>query len=137
MEGFIVFDYVKQYPEARKELAQWLAEGKIKRKETIIKGGLAKAEQALVDLYNGLNMGVDQRLVAQYSSSICSLIPRQIVSRGIAWPWTGAGEALEIAVRRWTTTIRRKGDEIDEIKCTKLILQPQNPWCFQRDLKPC
>ena len=57
MEGFIVFDYAKQYPEARKELAQWLSEGKIKRKETIVKGGLSKAEGALVDLYNGLNTG--------------------------------------------------------------------------------
>jgi NADPH-dependent curcumin reductase CurA len=57
MQGFIVFDYEKQYPEARRELAQWLSEGKLKRKETIVKGGLAKAEQALVDLYNGVNTG--------------------------------------------------------------------------------
>ena len=57
MEGFIVFDYAKQYKEARKELAQWLSEGKIKRKETIVRGGLAKAEQALADLYNGINTG--------------------------------------------------------------------------------
>ncbi|KAL9027886.1 MAG: hypothetical protein Q9196_003658 [Gyalolechia fulgens] len=57
MEGFIIFDYAKQYPEARKELAQWLAEGRIQRKETIVKGGLAKAEQALVDLFHGVNTG--------------------------------------------------------------------------------
>lgn len=57
MQGFIVFDYEKQYSEARKQLAQWLSEGKLKRKETIIKGGLTKAEQALVDLYNGVNTG--------------------------------------------------------------------------------
>lgn len=57
MEGFIVFDYAKQYPEARKQLSQWLEEGKIQRKETIVKGGLAKAQQALVDLYNGVNTG--------------------------------------------------------------------------------
>ena len=57
MEGFIVFDYAKQYSAARKELAQWLAEGKIQRKETIIKGGLANAENALVDLYKGVNTG--------------------------------------------------------------------------------
>lgn len=57
MQGFIVFDYAKQYSAARKELAQWLSEGKLKRKETIVKGGLAKAEQALVDLYNGVNTG--------------------------------------------------------------------------------
>lgn len=57
MEGFIVFDYQKQYPQALKELAQWLQEGKIQRKETIITGGLAKAEQGLADLYNGINTG--------------------------------------------------------------------------------
>lgn len=57
MQGFIVFDYEKQYPEARRQLAQWLSEGKLKRKETIVKGGLPKAEQALVDLYNGVNTG--------------------------------------------------------------------------------
>ena len=57
MEGFIVFDYAKQYTEARKELAQWLSEGKIQRKETIIKGGLAKAEGALINLYDGVNTG--------------------------------------------------------------------------------
>ena len=57
MQGFIVFDYAKQYPEARKELAQWLSEGKIQRKETVIKGGLKVAEEALVGLYKGLNTG--------------------------------------------------------------------------------
>lgn len=57
MEGFIIPDYALQFPEARKELAQWLAEGKIQRKETIIKGGLGQAEQALADLYNGMNTG--------------------------------------------------------------------------------
>lgn len=57
MEGFIVFDYEKQYPKAKKEIAQWLAEGRLQRSETIIKGGLPKAEQALVDLYNGINTG--------------------------------------------------------------------------------
>ena len=57
MEGFIVFDYAKQYPHARKELAQWLSEGKLQRKETIVKGGLKKAEGALAELYNGMNTG--------------------------------------------------------------------------------
>jgi len=57
MQGFIVFDFAKEFPAARKELAQWLSEGKIKRKETIIKGGLKAAEQALLDLYNGINTG--------------------------------------------------------------------------------
>jgi NADPH-dependent curcumin reductase CurA len=57
MEGFVVFDYQDRYPEARTQLAQWLAEGKIKRKETVVKGGLRNAEQALVGLYQGINTG--------------------------------------------------------------------------------
>lgn len=58
MQGFIVFDYASQFPAARKEIAQWLAEGKLQRKETIIKGGLPVAEQALLDLYKGVNTGM-------------------------------------------------------------------------------
>lgn len=57
MQGFIVFDYTSEYASARKQLAQWLAEGKIQRKETIVKGGLKAAEQALVGLYEGVNTG--------------------------------------------------------------------------------
>merc|ERR1712144_12462 len=57
LQGFIVFDYQSQYKAARTELTKWLSEGKIQRKETIIKGGLKAAEQALLDLYNGINTG--------------------------------------------------------------------------------
>lgn len=58
MQGFIVFDYAKQFPQARKELAQWLEEGKLQRKETIVKGGLKAAEEALSGLFLGLNTGM-------------------------------------------------------------------------------
>ncbi|KAG9245462.1 hypothetical protein BJ878DRAFT_458275 [Calycina marina] len=57
MQGFIVFDYAKQYPEARKELTQWLEEGKLQRKETIVEGGLQAAEKALAGLFLGTNTG--------------------------------------------------------------------------------
>jgi NADPH-dependent curcumin reductase CurA len=57
MEGFIVFDFAKDYPRAREELAGWLAEGKLKRKETVIKGGLEKADSAIVHLFEGKNTG--------------------------------------------------------------------------------
>lgn len=58
MEGFVVFDYEKQYSHAKKELAQWLAEGKIKRQETIITGGITKMPEALRALYEGVNTGM-------------------------------------------------------------------------------
>lgn len=57
MEGFIIFDHAKEYPSARKQLAQWLAEGKLKRQETIVKGGLKVAEQTLDALFKGSNTG--------------------------------------------------------------------------------
>jgi NADPH-dependent curcumin reductase CurA len=57
MQGFIVFDYKDKYAQARRELARWLSEGKLKRKETIVKGGLQNAEQALVGLFEGKNTG--------------------------------------------------------------------------------
>lgn len=57
MQGFIVFDHKEHIPAIRKELSQWLAEGKMKKTETVVKGGLAAAQQALVDLYRGTNQG--------------------------------------------------------------------------------
>lgn len=60
MQGFIVLDHVKEFPAARAELAQWIAEGKLKKTETVVRGGLKVAEQALVDLYKGINTGMFQ-----------------------------------------------------------------------------
>ena len=81
MEGFIVFDYAKEYPRALKDLAQWLSEGKIKRGETIVKGGLVEAENALRDLYNGVNTGEDLVLMLTMTGLTKR---RQIVGRGEA-----------------------------------------------------
>ena len=57
MEGFIVFDFAAEYAEGRRELGQWLADGKLKRKETIVKGGLQEAERAFTHLFEGKNTG--------------------------------------------------------------------------------
>ena len=57
MQGFIVFDYIKEYPAARAHIGQWLSEGKLQRKETIIKGGVAAADEAFKQLFQGGNMG--------------------------------------------------------------------------------
>lgn len=57
MQGFIVFDYAKQYGEARRDLSKWLGEGKLKTQEHVLKGGLKVAEKGLVDLYKGINTG--------------------------------------------------------------------------------
>ncbi|CDO70644.1 hypothetical protein BN946_scf184756.g10 [Trametes cinnabarina] len=63
MEGFIVFDYAKRYPEAQRELAEMLREGSLKRKFHIVKG-LENAPEALNLLFSGGNTG---KLVVQVS----------------------------------------------------------------------
>ena len=70
MEGFIVFDYQKDYPKALQEMGKWLSEGKLQRREHIVTGGLQKAEQALVDLYQGVNTGKLLVEVKQDDSSL-------------------------------------------------------------------
>ncbi|KAI0399949.1 hypothetical protein F4802DRAFT_526417 [Xylaria palmicola] len=57
MEGFIVFDYAQDYALARREIGAWLAEGKMKRRETVVQGGIEKAEYAIRDLFEGKNTG--------------------------------------------------------------------------------
>ncbi|KAI9746003.1 MAG: hypothetical protein M1818_000684 [Claussenomyces sp. TS43310] len=58
MQGFIVLDYASQFTAARTQLATWLRDGSLQRRETIIRGaGLAAGPQALIDLYQGVNTG--------------------------------------------------------------------------------
>ena len=70
MKGFIVFDFAKQYPAALKQLGTWLSEGKLKRKEHIVPGGLEAAPQALIDLYAGVNTGKMMVEVAPVSEGL-------------------------------------------------------------------
>ena len=66
-------NWIQRYAEARKELSQWLAEGKIQRKETIIRGGLPAAEQGLADLFNGVNTGMFSILLGLFSTGLTNL----------------------------------------------------------------
>ena len=56
IEGFIVFDYLEQYPQGLKDLSTWLAKGEIIHKEDIV-DGLRKAPQAFIGLLEGRNFG--------------------------------------------------------------------------------
>lgn len=58
MEGFLVFDYMNEFPRALADLSRWLAEGKIKRRETIVSGGLEQAPRALAQQLEGANIGM-------------------------------------------------------------------------------
>lgn len=57
VQGFIVMDHADRYPEARRDLSTWASEGKLKRSEHVVKGGLKNAEQGLIDLFAGANTG--------------------------------------------------------------------------------
>lgn len=70
MKGFIYLDYHKQFPAAVAELQQWLLDGKIKRKEYIIKGGLVAAPQGLVDMYAGANTGKTMVELVPFSEAL-------------------------------------------------------------------
>ncbi|CAO3567813.1 unnamed protein product [Mortierella alpina] len=56
MEGFIVFDYAKQYGKALEDMSTWIKEGKLKSRETVVHG-IENAPDALVKLFKGDNTG--------------------------------------------------------------------------------
>ena len=56
MEGFVVFDYAAQYGEGLREMAGWLAAGKLKSREDVVKG-LETFPETLLKLYKGENFG--------------------------------------------------------------------------------
>ncbi|HUQ74255.1 MAG TPA: NADP-dependent oxidoreductase [Burkholderiales bacterium] len=56
IQGMIVFDWKDRYGEALKALAGYLAEGKLKYRESVVQG-LENAPRGLIDLLNGKNFG--------------------------------------------------------------------------------
>jgi NADPH-dependent curcumin reductase CurA len=56
VEGFLVFRWTQRYPEARKQMAQWLREGKLQYRETVYEG-LEKTPAAFIGLFHGENTG--------------------------------------------------------------------------------
>lgn len=56
MEGFLVHDYKARFPEGIAQLTQWLKEGKLENRETIVEG-FENAPKAFLGLFTGENMG--------------------------------------------------------------------------------
>ncbi len=56
MTGMIVFDYADRYADAAKELAGWMAAGRLKSREEIVEG-LEAFPDALLRLFRGENLG--------------------------------------------------------------------------------
>lgn len=60
MEGLVVYDHAVQFDEARRQMAEWVNEGKLTWREEIIEG-IEKAPEAFIGLFRGDSFG--RRLV--------------------------------------------------------------------------
>jgi NADPH-dependent curcumin reductase CurA len=56
MEGFVIFDYADRYPEAAREMAGWMQDGRLKSKEEIVTGFETFPDRLLM-LFRGENTG--------------------------------------------------------------------------------
>ena len=56
MQGFIIGNYQSQFSEGMGQLSLWLKQGKLKYKETIVKG-FDKLPASLLGLFSGDNTG--------------------------------------------------------------------------------
>jgi len=57
MTGMVVFDYADRYGEAAKEMAGWIAAGKLHAKEDVVKGSIDTFPETLLKLFKGENFG--------------------------------------------------------------------------------
>ena len=57
MTGMVVFDYADRYGEAAKEMAGWIAAGKLHAKEDVVQGGIDAFPDVLLKLFKGENFG--------------------------------------------------------------------------------
>jgi NADPH-dependent curcumin reductase len=56
MEGFLVFQFLPEYPKAIAEMSKWHAEGKIKN-QIDLQRGLENAPKTIIRLFTGANLG--------------------------------------------------------------------------------
>jgi len=57
MKGMVVFDYADRYAEAAREMAGWIAEGRLVAREDVATGGVAAFHDTLLRLFRGENTG--------------------------------------------------------------------------------
>ena len=66
MTGMVVFDYADRYAEAAREMAAWIAQGKLVAREDVVEGGIDAFPEALLKLFRGENLG---KLVLQVADA--------------------------------------------------------------------
>ena len=57
MTGMVVFDYAERYGEGARDMAKWIAEGKLIAREDIVQGRIDDFPRTLLKLFNGENFG--------------------------------------------------------------------------------
>jgi NADPH-dependent curcumin reductase CurA len=57
MTGMVVFDYAERYGEAARDMAKWIAEGKLIAREDVVRGGIEAFPETLLKLFKGENLG--------------------------------------------------------------------------------
>jgi hypothetical protein len=55
-EGFLVFQFADRFAEGLRQMAQWIREGKLKHRETIV-DGIENAPRAFIGMLQGENIG--------------------------------------------------------------------------------
>jgi NADPH:quinone reductase len=55
-EGFLVFQFAHRWREGQQQMAQWIKEGKIKYRETVV-DGFENAPRSFIGLFHGENIG--------------------------------------------------------------------------------
>jgi NADPH-dependent curcumin reductase CurA len=56
MRGFFIYDLAEHFPRAERQMAQWIAEGRMRATEDVLEG-LEQMPRALMRLYEGHNVG--------------------------------------------------------------------------------
>ncbi|MFF4906264.1 NADP-dependent oxidoreductase [Streptomyces sp. NPDC001260] len=57
MEGFVVFDYAKRFPQAAQDISAWIGAGRVKVKEHVVGGTVDDFPEVLQMLFRGENVG--------------------------------------------------------------------------------
>jgi hypothetical protein len=56
MRGFFIYDFAEHFPRAERQMAQWIAEGRMRYLEDVLEG-FEQMPRALMRLYSGQNVG--------------------------------------------------------------------------------
>jgi NADPH-dependent curcumin reductase CurA len=57
MTGMVIFDYAERYGEAARQMGQWMAEGRLRAREDLVRGTIDDFPDVLLRLFRGENTG--------------------------------------------------------------------------------